>query len=136
LAYYSTLKKEAACSSKTSVKFQRTTRHYIADDRTLHNHSCENPKSYRFITIRATRFLRDLWEYYRNPQFSSKCATFYLFIPVSILTFNFMESVLSVCSLSLCFFLGCLVSYHTGVPPLQLLPTAKNNIHDCSFIIF
>jgi hypothetical protein len=28
---------EATCSSETSVVFQRTTRHYIPEDRTLHN---------------------------------------------------------------------------------------------------
>jgi hypothetical protein len=35
LAYSSTLKMEAKCSSETSVDFQRTTRHYIPEDRTL-----------------------------------------------------------------------------------------------------
>jgi hypothetical protein len=29
-------------SSETSVDFQRTTRHYISEDSTLHNHRCEN----------------------------------------------------------------------------------------------
>jgi hypothetical protein len=33
-------------SSKTPVDFQRTTRRYIPEDRTLHNHRCENLKSY------------------------------------------------------------------------------------------
>jgi hypothetical protein len=33
-------------SSETSVDFQWTTRHYILEDRTLHNHMCENLKSY------------------------------------------------------------------------------------------
>jgi hypothetical protein len=37
---------EATCSSETSVNFQRTTRRYILEDRTLHNHRCENLKSY------------------------------------------------------------------------------------------
>jgi hypothetical protein len=36
---------EAKCFSETSVDFQRVTRHYITEDRTLHNHRCENPKS-------------------------------------------------------------------------------------------
>jgi hypothetical protein len=31
---------------KMSVEFQRTTRRYIPEDRTLHNHRCENLKSY------------------------------------------------------------------------------------------
>jgi hypothetical protein len=41
-----TLKMEATCSSETSVDSQRTTLHYIPEDRTLHNHRCENLKSY------------------------------------------------------------------------------------------
>jgi hypothetical protein len=32
--------------SKTSVDFQRTTRNYVAEDRILHNHRCENLMSY------------------------------------------------------------------------------------------
>jgi hypothetical protein len=32
---------EAKCSSETSVGFQRATRHYITEDRTLHNHRCD-----------------------------------------------------------------------------------------------
>jgi hypothetical protein len=32
---------------ETSVDFQRTTRRYIPEDRTLHNHRCENLKSYK-----------------------------------------------------------------------------------------
>jgi hypothetical protein len=34
------------CSSETSADFQRTKRHYIAEDRCLHNHRYENLKSY------------------------------------------------------------------------------------------
>jgi hypothetical protein len=36
LAYSSTLKTEAICSSETSVDFQRTTRRYISEDKTPH----------------------------------------------------------------------------------------------------
>jgi hypothetical protein len=39
---FSTLKMEAIFSSETSVDFQRTTRRYIPEDGTLHNHRCEN----------------------------------------------------------------------------------------------
>jgi hypothetical protein len=42
-----TLKMDAICSSETSVDFHRTTRRYIPEDSTLHNHRCENLKSYR-----------------------------------------------------------------------------------------
>jgi hypothetical protein len=38
--------REATRSSKTSVYFQRTTRRYIPEDRTLHSHRCEKFKSY------------------------------------------------------------------------------------------
>jgi hypothetical protein len=38
----STLKIEVICFSETSVNFQRTTRRYIPEDGTLHNHRCEN----------------------------------------------------------------------------------------------
>jgi hypothetical protein len=46
LAYCSTPKMEVTCSFQTSVGFQRTTQYYIPEDRTLHNHRCENLKSY------------------------------------------------------------------------------------------
>jgi hypothetical protein len=42
----STLKMEALCSSETSVSTQLTTRRHIPEDNTLHNHRCENFKSY------------------------------------------------------------------------------------------
>jgi hypothetical protein len=45
-AYSSTLNMEAICSSETSVDVQWTTRRYIPEDGTLHNHRCENPKFY------------------------------------------------------------------------------------------
>jgi hypothetical protein len=38
---------EATNFSETSVDFQWTTRRYIAEDRTLHNHRCENFKAYK-----------------------------------------------------------------------------------------
>jgi hypothetical protein len=51
-AYSSTLKIEAICSSETSVDFQQTTRRYIPEDSTLHNHRCENLKSYIIFSVR------------------------------------------------------------------------------------
>jgi hypothetical protein len=42
LAYSSTLKMKAAYSSETSVDFHWTTRIYVPEDITLHNHRCEN----------------------------------------------------------------------------------------------
>jgi hypothetical protein len=40
---------EAICCSETSVETQRTTRRYIPEDGTLHNHRCENLKSYNEV---------------------------------------------------------------------------------------
>jgi hypothetical protein len=42
---------EAICSSETSVETQRTTRSHIPDDDTLHNHPCENLKSYMYVIV-------------------------------------------------------------------------------------
>jgi hypothetical protein len=44
--YYSSTLKMNTRSSETSVDFQRTTRRYIPEDRTHHNHHRENLKSY------------------------------------------------------------------------------------------
>jgi hypothetical protein len=43
------MKNEATCSSETAIDFQRTTRRYIPEDKTLHNHRCENLKSYMYL---------------------------------------------------------------------------------------
>jgi hypothetical protein len=51
LAYFSTMKMEATCSSKISVGFQRNIWHYIPEDRTLHNQCCENLKSYNDVFV-------------------------------------------------------------------------------------
>jgi hypothetical protein len=44
-AYSSTVKMETISSSETSVDFKRTTRRYVPQDSTLHDHRCENLKS-------------------------------------------------------------------------------------------
>jgi hypothetical protein len=44
--YSSTLKMEAICSSETLVEFQWTIRRYIQGYRTIHNHNCEDLRSY------------------------------------------------------------------------------------------
>jgi hypothetical protein len=51
LAYSLTLKMEAVCLSETSVDFQWTAQHYIAEDRTLPNHHCENLRLYKIVSI-------------------------------------------------------------------------------------
>jgi hypothetical protein len=37
MAYFSTLKMEATCSSDTSLNFQRIKQRYVSEDKTLHN---------------------------------------------------------------------------------------------------
>jgi hypothetical protein len=41
-----TLKMEEICFSDMSVDFKRTTRRYFPEERTIHDHRCENLKSY------------------------------------------------------------------------------------------
>jgi hypothetical protein len=53
----STLKMEAICSSETSVSTEQTARRHISEDDTLHNHRCENLKTYKEIPC-----------LYRNPE--------------------------------------------------------------------
>jgi hypothetical protein len=50
----SALKMEAICSSEMWVATQQTTRGHIPEDDTLHNHHCENLKSYtvNFLFVR------------------------------------------------------------------------------------
>jgi hypothetical protein len=58
LAYSSTLKMDATCSSETSVDFKRTTRRYIPEDRRpLHNHRCSNLKSYIYLFMYPSLFI-------------------------------------------------------------------------------
>jgi hypothetical protein len=51
LTYSSTLKMEATCSSETSVDYQRTTRSYIPEDRTLYLHVVSNLINYIFTSF-------------------------------------------------------------------------------------
>jgi hypothetical protein len=39
------------CSSETSVETQQTTRRHVPEDNTLHNHRCENLKSYMVYEV-------------------------------------------------------------------------------------
>jgi hypothetical protein len=55
--YSSALKMEAICFSETSVDFWRTTWCYIPGDSTLHNHCCENLKSYLLISYTIVIYL-------------------------------------------------------------------------------
>jgi hypothetical protein len=56
LAYSSTFKMKATYSSETLVEFQRTIRRYNTEDRTPHDHRCENLESYiNFTRISQTK---------------------------------------------------------------------------------
>jgi hypothetical protein len=59
LAYFLTLKMEAICSSETSVGSQWTTRRYIPEDGTIHNHRIENLKSYNVKLM--SKIINDIW---------------------------------------------------------------------------
>jgi hypothetical protein len=52
-----TLKVKVTCSSETSVDFQRTTRRCILEDRSIHNHRCENLKCYLSAVVHKTYYL-------------------------------------------------------------------------------
>jgi hypothetical protein len=56
----STLRMEAICSSETSVETQRTTRRYTPEDDTLHNHRCENIKSYSITDLFSSICLKKI----------------------------------------------------------------------------
>jgi hypothetical protein len=98
-AYSTTLKMEAACSTETLLDFQQTTRRYIPEDRTIHNHCSENLKSYitghvcpRYLRIyheeRGKRTLRNVGEYL--PDHTTSCEVFafltspIIFSPISL----------------------------------------------------
>jgi hypothetical protein len=66
-AHSSTLKMEVTCSSGKSVNFQLTTRRYISEDRTLHNHRCDNLKSYNTaVDIGSLHNLQNKWNMIRH----------------------------------------------------------------------
>jgi hypothetical protein len=50
LAYSMILKMEVTCSSETWVDFQQAAWRYVPEDRNLHNHCCENLKSYVYVS--------------------------------------------------------------------------------------
>jgi hypothetical protein len=45
LAYFSTLKMEAVCSSKSFIRIYQSTQRYIPEGSTIHSHRCKNLKS-------------------------------------------------------------------------------------------
>jgi hypothetical protein len=70
---------EAMCSSETSVNIQRTTRHYIPEDGTLHNHCCENLKSYmEYISSLSISYRNRLYAFQILFQYQghTECSTY------------------------------------------------------------
>jgi hypothetical protein len=63
------IKKEAMCFSETSLCLQQSTRRYIPDDRTLHNHRYENLRFY--IGVSQFAFLS---RYYYGVKSGIACA--------------------------------------------------------------
>jgi hypothetical protein len=55
LFLFLTLKMRVICSSEKSIDCQRTTLRYIPGERTLHNHRCQNLKSYVRIYLSAIK---------------------------------------------------------------------------------
>jgi hypothetical protein len=55
----STLNMEVTYSSEMLIDFQRATWRYIAEERPLHNHRCENLKSYLALQV-PVHFILDL----------------------------------------------------------------------------
>jgi hypothetical protein len=54
-AYSLTLNMEALCSSEMLIDFQMTTRRCIPEDRTVHNHCCEDIRSVRIDTVHYSK---------------------------------------------------------------------------------
>jgi hypothetical protein len=58
--YSSTLMMEVTCSFENLVDFQRATQRYVPEDRTLHNHRCENHKSHTVGSLFYVHTMRSI----------------------------------------------------------------------------
>jgi hypothetical protein len=88
----STLKMEAICSSETSVETQRTTRRHIPEDDILHNHRCENLKSY----ITSCRFKFSRYNFVCISHFSHICCMPRLAHPLTFVYPNNIRWILNL----------------------------------------
>jgi hypothetical protein len=69
--YSSTLKMGATYCTETSVYFHRTTLRYIPEDRTDHNHSCEDLSPWSLLSFQ-TEITKDfVWKGKRNPDLAT-----------------------------------------------------------------
>jgi hypothetical protein len=72
-AYFSTLKIEATCSSETLAGFQRTTRRYVPEDRTLHiAPKGMNRKGWPTISSFVTHIVASTNSTERNKEYSKR----------------------------------------------------------------
>jgi hypothetical protein len=70
--FSSTLKMDAICSSETLVASQQTTRRYVPEDDSFHNHRCENLKSYLLEVVWE---LTKIWSWVpTGPEAKNDCA--------------------------------------------------------------
>jgi hypothetical protein len=101
LAYSSTLKLETTCSPETSVDFQRTTRHFIPEDKTLHNYRCENLRSYLFKIYLNTVFPVKVKPFlFRISDYTYECISRIIVLGLTVLLWssllrNFLRSTLT-----------------------------------------
>jgi hypothetical protein len=79
-----------------SVGSQRTTRRYIREDRTLHNHPCENLKSYKtvFVSVRVEGF----FFFYKRELVSLTVSLWRLYL-CTVGAYRFVNCISSVCAL-------------------------------------
>jgi hypothetical protein len=68
-------------SSETSIHFERTTRRYIPEDRTLHNGLCENLKSYisRIVDMHRGPMFLSCIAFDQEPECATKLAVHFFF---------------------------------------------------------
>jgi hypothetical protein len=70
---YSTLRMIETPSSEMNFDFQQTTLHYIAEDRTLHKHCCENISSYKYGSSYFMSISENSKQFYSHRSYLKLC---------------------------------------------------------------